>query len=196
MGRGWRGTEWGNTMTTTPGTPAGRSVTTCMSSPVIEVRAEATLTAALELLYAAGVRHLVVVDSTGRCQGMLADRAIAAEWARDPANFATRRTGEILTPCVPTVPISASVADAARRMRLFPTGAVLVVAADGRPAGIVTATDLVAVLAGRDGQPGGMPSPSEDPEFARPAARPVGTAPLAHRGAPGVPSAALEEVTP
>jgi CBS domain-containing protein len=118
-----------------------------MSRPVIVVSRDATLTAALKLMVAGRLRHLAVVDDSGRCLGALADRAIAAEWAHDSTGFGGRRVREVLEPAVSLVPVTASIATVAGVMRRTRTDAVVVVEAGGRPVGIVTATDLIALLA-------------------------------------------------
>jgi CBS domain-containing protein len=118
-----------------------------MSHPVIKVSGDATLTAALELMVAGRLRHLAVVDGSDRCVGALADRAIAAEWAHSPVEFGGRLVRDVLEPGVSVVPATASVATVAGVMRRTHTDAVVVVDPAGRPAGIVTATDLIALLA-------------------------------------------------
>jgi CBS domain-containing protein len=128
--------------------PADRPVTEAMSHPVISVSIAATLTRALRMLAAGQVRHLVVMGADSRCPGILADRTLAAEWARDPIGFGRRRVRDVLDPTTPTVSVSSTVAAAARAMQRYQTDAVAVLDSAGRVLGILTATDLVRVLAG------------------------------------------------
>jgi len=136
-----------STHTPLPPDLADRPATAAMSRPVIVVSATATLTEALGLLTAARVRHLVLVGDDLRCQGVIVDRALASEWARDPAGFGDRTVGEIVDRVAPTVPVNASVADAAKAMQRYQLDAVVVVEARGMALGIITATDLIALLA-------------------------------------------------
>ena len=131
-------------------TEASRAATGLMSRPVVAVRADCGLSEALRLLVAHGLRHLAVVDGAGRCRGVLADRAVAAAWARDPLGLDRWRAADVL-PAVPAVPAvldaGATVGEVARFMHHHQVDAVAVVAGEGQPVGIVTATDLINLLA-------------------------------------------------
>lgn len=131
----------------TPGL-AERRVTESMTSPVLCVRLDTSLGDALQTMVRAGRRHLVVVDEAGRCVGILADRALAAAWARDPAAFASHAVAATLDARPATVELGARIVDVARIMQSAGDDAVAVLDPEGRPAGIVTGSDLVALLAG------------------------------------------------
>ena len=105
-------------------TEASRAVTGLMSRPVVAVRADCGLSEALRLLVAHGLRHLAVVDGAGRCRGVLADRAVAA-----------------------ALDAGATVGDVARFMHHHRVDAVAVIGGQGQPVGMVTATDLINLLA-------------------------------------------------
>ncbi|HEU5109081.1 MAG TPA: CBS domain-containing protein, partial [Micromonosporaceae bacterium] len=92
-------------------------------------------------------RHLLVVDDAGRCIGVLVDRAIAAAWAKDPASLSARPVRSALRTPPAMVGTRAKVLDVSRLMRAGGVDAVVVADEDGRPVGIVTSTDLVALLA-------------------------------------------------
>jgi CBS domain-containing protein len=127
---------------------AGRPVAVSMSRPVLAVTVEVTLGRALELLATAGgVRHLVVVDVHGRCAGVLADRALCAEWARDPVGFEHRLVQEVIDTVAPVVLVTSTVGAAASAMQQHHTDAVAVVDDQRRVQGILTAGDLIALLA-------------------------------------------------
>lgn len=130
-------------------------VTTVMSHPVLAVSASAFFSDALHALVTHGLRHLAVVDDTGRCVGLLADRTVAAEWAGRPMAFVRRTVGSVCGDPRPIVDRRASVAAAARMMRRCGTDAVIVVDPDGRPLGILTGGDVIALLAKpeRDARP-------------------------------------------
>src|SRR6476660_4777270 len=95
-----------------------RPVAQVMSQPVVAVSADRTLGEALESMVRLGLRHLAVVEVDGRCRGVLADRTVAAVWARDPAAGLDRtRVGQVVDPNGgAVVPARATVAHAARQM--------------------------------------------------------------------------------
>ncbi|WP_203998347.1 CBS domain-containing protein [Micromonospora lutea] len=119
-----------------------------MSSPVLSVSVDTRLGDALEAMVRTGRRHLVVVDTAGRCAGVLADRAVAAAWAHDHAALTRLTVAQALDPDPAVVNSHAKVVDAARLMRARGVDAVAVLNPDGLPMGIVTGSDLIALLAG------------------------------------------------
>jgi CBS domain-containing protein len=127
--------------------PARRPVTDVMTSPAAVVSEDMLLGEALRAMVQLRRHHLVVVDGDGRGVGILADRAIAAAWAHDPTLLSVRSVRWALHETPAAVGPRARVVDAARQMVSTGTDAVTVVDADGRPVGIVTGTDLVALLA-------------------------------------------------
>ena len=127
---------------------ARRPVTRVMSSPVTSVSEGMLLGEALRLMVSRRHRHLVVVDRAGRCVGILADRAIAAAWAHDPASLSVLPVQSTLHGPPAVVGPQTRVLDVARLMRSSGVDAVAVADDDGEPVGIVTGTDLVALLAG------------------------------------------------
>ena len=126
------------------------AVTTVMSHPVLAVSASAFFADALHALVTHGLRHLAVVDDTGRCVGLLADRTVAAEWAARPMAFVRRAVASACDDRQPIVDRDATVATAARVMRRCATDAVIVVDPDRRPLGILTGGDVIALLAKPD----------------------------------------------
>jgi CBS domain-containing protein len=121
-----------------------------MSRDVVAIDAEARLTTALHIMATTGVRHLPVVDR-GRCLGVLVETDLIRCVARDSHAFGAGITAslrQLYRPAPQLLPI-ARVSDAARHMADDVFDAVLV-ADQGRVLGIVTATDLVRLLARRD----------------------------------------------
>jgi CBS domain-containing protein len=127
---------------------ARRSVTGVMSSPVASVSEDMLLGDALRVMVRLRHRHLVVVDGDGRCVGILADRAVASAWAEDPTSLSVRPVRSALPKAPALVGAQAKVLDVARLMRSAGADAVAVVDGTGQPMGIVTGTDLVALLTG------------------------------------------------
>ena len=122
-------------------------VSAIMSRPAVAVRRDDTMADALRAFALSGLHHLVVVDGGGRCVGILGDRAVAAAWAYDSMTFSTLRLGTVMDVNQPMLAADAKVSDAARRMRRCGADAVAVVDADGSPVGVLTAGDLIALLA-------------------------------------------------
>lgn len=135
-----------------PSVPRGARLTTrtaadIMSTPVASICEDAPLGEALRTMVRLRRRHLAVVGADGRCTGVLADRTVAAEWARNPASLSVRRVGTALARPPAVVGPQAKVADIARLMTATGIEAVAVADVRGYPLGIVTGMDLVALLA-------------------------------------------------
>jgi CBS domain-containing protein len=130
-------------------------VATVMSSPVLAVPATALFDDVLRTLVANGVRHLAVVDEAGRCVGLLADRAVAAEWVGRPMAFGRHVVADACSEIQPMVARDATLVVAARIMRHCGTDAVVVVDNDRRPVGVLTGSDVIALLAKPDPEANG-----------------------------------------
>jgi CBS domain-containing protein len=126
---------------------ASRLVADVMSTPVTSVPEDMCMGDALRMMVQLRHRHLVAVGGDGRCVGVLADRAIAAAWAHDPASLSVKPVRSALPKNPAMVSPEAKVLDVARLMRATGADAVAVVDVEGRPVGIVTGSDLVAMLA-------------------------------------------------
>ncbi|GAA1600927.1 HPP family protein [Catellatospora bangladeshensis] len=126
---------------------AWRQLSEVMSAPVRCVETSATLGEALGVMVRDRLRHLVVTDEGGRCVGVLADRSVVAAWATEPTSLTYRRVSSVLDRTPAVVAAEAAVVDAARLMRTECVDAVAVVDARGVAVGIVTGSDLVALLA-------------------------------------------------
>lgn len=126
------------------------AVVTVMSHPVLAVPASASYEEALRVLLRHGVRHLAVIDAEGACVGLLTDRILVAEWAQRPMAFHHRSVagaGDGQSMVLRDATLSA----AAHVMRRCGTDAVIVVD-HGRPVGVLTGGDVIALLAKRDPQ--------------------------------------------
>ena len=121
--------------------------TTVMTRDVVTITAEARVPTAVHLMAARGVRHLPVVDR-GQCVGMLVETDLIRLLAKAPGPLRTADTltvGELRRPSR-QLPPTARISDAARQMSLDASDAVLIID-QGHVLGIVTATDLVRILA-------------------------------------------------
>jgi CBS domain-containing protein len=125
---------------------AQRPVGDAMSSPVLCVHEVTPLGDALQTMARSARRHLVVIDDAGRCVGVLADRAVAAVWAHDPAAFSRQPVTAAMDPHPATLDARARIADAARLMRAAGDDAVVIIDAHRVPVGIVTGSDLIKLL--------------------------------------------------
>lgn len=127
-------------------------VASIMSRPAVAVRQYATLSDALTAFAVSGLRHLVVVDAEGRCLGLLSDRLVAGAWAANPTCFDEVRVTELLTADQPLILSTATIGQAAQEMHRLGTDAVVLVDAVAEPVGVLTAADLIALLAKPDHQ--------------------------------------------
>lgn len=115
-----------------------------MSRPVLTVETQDTLWDAWQLLFVSGLRHLVVIDSSGAPVGVMSDRNVLAEVPVTAEHLGNLRVIDVLSR-IPTVFIDpeATASDAAQLMSKHSLEALPVVSADGRLAGIITESDLV-----------------------------------------------------
>lgn len=127
-------------------------VSSVMSRDVVAIDAEAWLSTALQVMATMGIRHLPVVDR-GRCVGVLVEGDLVRCLAQDARPFGAGVMATVRHLCrpAPEMPPIARVSDAARQMSADVSDVVLVTE-HGRVLGIVTATDLVRLLARRDAQ--------------------------------------------
>ncbi|HEY7596167.1 MAG TPA: CBS domain-containing protein [Actinophytocola sp.] len=115
-----------------------------MSAEVLGIVPSAPLEVALRMMVEAGVRHLPVVERR-RCLGLLHESdALWRLWSTTGAG--TRPCRTVMRTPPPCVDAAGTVGMAARRMARSASDAVLVLD-EGRVVGIVTATDLVDLLA-------------------------------------------------
>ncbi len=125
-------------------------LSTVMSRDVVAIDAEAGPATALQVMATTGVRHLPVVDR-GRCLGVLVEVDLVRCLVQDGRPFwpgGTVTARHLYRPA-PEAPPAARVSEAAQHMSADVADAVLVTE-NGRVLGIVTATDLVRLLARRD----------------------------------------------
>lgn len=125
----------------------------CMSRNVRTIEASASCREAVALMYRGKIRHLPVVDGTGRVVGIVTDRdlrhrlfepAVFREIGNVPVDSlleATPVSAVMSTPAVTAGPDD-ELQDAAARMRKDGVGSLPVVEA-GRVLGIITETDLL-----------------------------------------------------
>lgn len=127
-----------------------------MTRDPITVTPEDSVTAAYERVTAAGIHHLPVVEATGRPVALLDAQTLAETWPTSPHEDRGRNVRQLLPFRRPDCVLeSASIRVTAVDMYLGGGDAVCVVDADGRLVGLVTARDLVAVMAGRLEEAGG-----------------------------------------
>jgi CBS domain-containing protein len=126
------------------------TLSTVMSRDIVTIDAESRLPTALHVMATTGIRHLPVVDH-GRCLGVLVETDLIRCLAAAPVPFATAASARVrkLYRPAPELPPTARVSDAAKCMSADVSDAVLITE-QRRVLGIVTATDLVRLLARRD----------------------------------------------
>jgi CBS domain-containing protein len=133
-----------------PANLANRSVAEIMSQPVVALTPDRVLDEALHALVRFGIRHLAVVHRGGRCLGIISDRMIVSAWAHNMSCLGVRRVRDLLEPEPATVHPQTTVAEVARVMAQLRVDAVAVTEPDGTLTGIVTGSDLVALLSRDD----------------------------------------------
>ena len=113
------------------------------SSPIVKIGPEASVQEAAKLMREKGVGALLV-EKEGTPAGILTERdlvyKVLAE-ARDPASL---KIEELMTPApLLTIPEDATVEEAAALMAKKRVRRLIVVDSEGKPTGIITATDIV-----------------------------------------------------
>jgi CBS domain-containing protein len=117
-----------------------------MSSPVTTIDASTRLSTAWTAIFRSGRRHLVVVADR-RCVGVIDDRRIGLEWPMGELRATTLTVGEILRRDTTVVHTSTPVAQIARQMLDEGIDAVPVVSDHRELVGLVTGSDLIALMA-------------------------------------------------
>ncbi|MET7301767.1 CBS domain-containing protein [Embleya sp. NPDC005575] len=130
---------------TTPRIPTVREV---MHGPVVSVRTEDTLWAAMDKMIVTHLHHVGVVDG-GRALGLISDRDLAAVWTLDPLGLKQHTAGRALAGTETTfVTPDTDVVTAGEQLLEHRRDALLVVDADGTALGVLTDRDLLTVLLG------------------------------------------------
>lgn len=133
-------------MTSTATRPSVALAGDVMSAPPLTVRPETSVWAAWTLMTHHGVRHLLVTEH-GRCLGVLDDRSIFAQWPLGPA--ALHRKPVALVMCTPAwcVRTDSELRGVAAVMLRAGAEAVPVVDENGLTVGVITCSDILAVVA-------------------------------------------------
>ncbi|OLN26275.1 Osmosensitive K+ channel histidine kinase KdpD [Desulfovibrio sp. DV] len=123
---------------------ADRPVRELMSAPVVTVAEDTVLVEAYHLLSSKRLRHLVMVDAAGKARGVLTQSDLVERLGYDSLSE-IKRVSEIMTHEVVTAGGNITVREAVGRMA-DRSISCLIVARDGRPAGIITERDVVRLL--------------------------------------------------
>ena len=115
-------------------------------APVVTVERRETLWDAWQLMFVSGLRNLVVVDARGQCRGIVTDRALLADLPLTEEHLAARTVADVMTD--PGVVHARDTAQqVARHMLDHAVDAVPMVDTEGRLRGLVTAADLLRLVA-------------------------------------------------
>jgi acetoin utilization protein AcuB len=119
-----------------------------MSRRVLAVRSDCSLGTVMDTVLASGHRHVVVVDPRGCFEGVLPADAITTAWM---TRMGRRRqlVGDLITVAPVHLSPAASMHAAASVMLSYSVDALGVLEPDGRLVGILTWSDIVAMVAGR-----------------------------------------------
>lgn len=118
-----------------------------MTPDPVSVTETESVAAAWELLARGNFHHLPVVRR-GRCVGVLDDRVLLRAWRPGDLGRAHRRVSELLLPTFVTVSPTDPVSEVAATLCNHSIDAAPVIDGTGLMLGLVTASDLVRVLAG------------------------------------------------
>lgn len=133
-----------------------RTVAAVMRPAAVTVDVGETVLVAWELLQRSGSRHLPVVRPDGRCAGLLDRADVAVACAAPAVSLSGLRVDDLLRGHgLVLVHAEQSVRHAVGLLAYTEAEALPVLADDGRLAGVLTATDIVAALVGHPmrGQP-------------------------------------------
>jgi CBS domain-containing protein len=125
-----------------------------MSVALVTVAEDESVLMAWEILQRTGFHHLPVVAGDGRCLGLIERSELAVQCAMPATALDERYVGDLVAGGPPAlVHDDADVAHAARVMTEAGVDALPVLDWSGVFVGLVTARDLVALLAGRPKRP-------------------------------------------
>jgi len=116
-----------------------------MTTQVTMLAPESLVADAIQLLGECNIRHLLVTDQQGRLVGVFSDRDALRHMARGCDPFVTR-VAAIMRQEPVSVTVETPVQDAIELLTFHRINCLPVVDADGHVRGIVTTTDLLAVL--------------------------------------------------
>ncbi|WP_406411367.1 HPP family protein [Streptomyces sp. NBC_01614] len=127
-----------------------RAVGAVMRTAAVTISVDETVLVAWELLERSGSRHLPAVRPDRRCTGLLDRADVAVACAAPAASLSGLRVGDLLPGHRAALAhIEETVGHAADLMGYTDADALPVLGEDGRLAGVLTAADIVAALAGR-----------------------------------------------
>lgn len=128
----------------------GLTAADVMSRVLVTVEATETPLMAWELMRRSAVRHLPVVDRDGHVEGVITRERIAARWGGGPETMDQLTVGELIA-CErrPRVCLDTPLPQVAATMLDARCDAVPVVSESGMLLGLITAVDMLAVIAGR-----------------------------------------------
>jgi CBS domain-containing protein len=130
------------------------SVAGLMNRDLVTCRGDADLATVAAKLARHRVHAVFVLDDAGEPAGVVSDfDLLAGEWMADDADslaMMRRMTArELMTAPVHSIREDATAADAAARLKELQIGRLLVTERDGNPVGVISVSDLVAVVGAR-----------------------------------------------
>jgi predicted transcriptional regulator len=130
-----------------PASPADLRAVDVMAIDLLTVDAGEGLLMTWELITQSGVHHVPVLEN-GHCIGLLAERDLALEVARNPLGEHRRLVRELIDDRPASVGVGEPVAEIAALLLRTEKDAVLVQDDAGRLIGLVTGRDLLRALTG------------------------------------------------
>jgi CBS domain-containing protein len=118
-----------------------------MTAAPFTVSPDTDVWTAWSMMICHGVRHLLVT-SQGRCVGVLDDRTMFAQWPLGPTALRRQRVGALMRDHVPCVRPDTAISEVAALMLRGGIDAIPVVDDNGAVVGVLTCSDVLAVVAG------------------------------------------------
>jgi acetoin utilization protein AcuB len=121
---------------------APTQVATVMTKDTMTLRPEQSFAEVVGLMANQSFRHVLVVDSDERLQGVISDRDVLRALSRTP-DWSKKTVSEIMTPDSITTTADCSISVAVQLMVEKRINCLPVIDTDGRISGILTSTDLL-----------------------------------------------------
>ena len=118
--------------------------TDLMQSPVVTVAARTRCLDAYHLMTGRGIRHLAVTDEAGHVLGIASEGDLMRNFGNE-YYMTFKEVGRVMATSFCKLTLAATVADALAQMVRSHQSCVVVLDASGRPAGVLTERDVVAL---------------------------------------------------
>jgi CBS domain-containing protein len=130
----------------TQGRLSRRPIVEVMTVPAPIVADNVPLVEAAATMVRLGVHHAAVVDRHGQCLGILDDRTAVSTWSTERSSMARQTVASALSAIPAIIAANAVVSQAAQLMLTSRVDALAVTDQRDRPVGVLTKSQLIALL--------------------------------------------------